>query len=375
MWFQTSRLIKVFSGLLTGMLMCTVVAAQGVNARVTPTPTPTDPNPIFDTTRVLTGITFSSPFINIGGSPQNIFVTPVPATASLANCVISSPTTALATYNPAYILGPTITVLPTATGVTQAVEHTFTCGAVSKTFVVKPSTYPAEIVLSGTALQAGSATAQSLTVTASPAGTVLPTCTITSTPALATVTVDATLATKIALIPSAEAITADTTQTVTCGSLSKTFTVKAKDIANLSIVADGPITDQSIVASVTVAPSDKGKRGFVFVLLVWNFNPVMLLGNADGSLAGFSLPAFELTPADLQLDGIPKGTINPFALGNFPAFYEGVLNSHTLTLSRGDKSPFKGNLLAIGYGVGADRKTAFQNMMANANVCYCHTFK
>jgi len=71
------------------------------------------------------------------------------------------------------------------------VQHTFTCGTVSTTFVVKPANYPADIVLSGTELQVGSTTAQRLTVTASPSGTVLPTCTITSTPALATVTVDA----------------------------------------------------------------------------------------------------------------------------------------------------------------------------------------
>ncbi len=364
MRFQTIRPFTTSMGLLTGMLMCTGVAAQGVAP--TPPPPPLIGEPIVTTAFPLTDVTFSSPFINIGGSPQNIFVTPVPATASLANCAITSPTTALATYDPAYLLGPTITVSPTATGTTQAVQHTFTCGAVSKTFVVKPPTYPAEIVLSGAELQVGSTTAQSLTVTASPAGTVLPACTISSTPALSTVTVDASLGTKIALTPSADAITADTTQTVTCGSLSKTFTVKAKDIANLSIVADGPITNQSIVASVTVAPSDRGKRGFVFAVVFFNLVPVMLSEGGAGAPFSLSQPVFDRFPGD--------GSINFFAV-NPPAFFEGALNSHTITLPTANFEFFRGSLMAIGYGVGTDRAAAFRHMMANANICYCHTFK
>lgn len=368
---QTTKLISTSLGLLAGTLMCTGVAAQVITTPVPPMPGPTIPGPpIVTVAYPLTDVTFSSPFINIGGSPQNIFVTPVPATASLANCTITSPTTALATYNPTFILGPTITALPTATGTTQAVVHTFTCGSVSKTFVVKPPTYPAEIVLSGTELQVGSATPQSLSVTASPAGTVLPTCTISSTPALSTVTVDATLGTRIALTPSAGAITADTTQTVTCGSLSKTFTVKAKDIANLSIVADGPLTDRSIVASVTVAPADRGKRGFVFAAMFFNLVPVMFIEGNDRVPFGLIQPVFEEQPGNTG-DGGKLDFLNV----NPPAFFEGALNSHTITIPKANCEFFKGSLLAIGYGVGTDRKAAFRHMMANANICYCHTFK
>lgn len=210
MLFQKIRMIASSLGLLAGMLMCSGVAAQGAGSQS------------------LTDVTLSLPFVNIGGNPEfnYIYVTPVPASASVANCSITAPATPLAIFNPTFIFGPVITASPAATGTTQAVQHTLTCGAVSKVFVVKPPTYPAEIVLSGTELQVGSTTTQSLTVTASPAGTVLPTCSITSTPALSTVTNDATSGTKITLTPSADVAAADTPQTVTCGSLSKTFTVK-----------------------------------------------------------------------------------------------------------------------------------------------------
>ncbi len=223
MRFQSIKLIVAYFWLLASVLMCAGAAAQSVS-----------PPP-------LTDVTFSSPFINIGGSPQNIFVTPVPATASVANCAITSPTTALATYNPTYLLGPTITVSSRATGTTQAVQHTFTCGAVSKTFVVKPPTYPADIVLIGTQLQVGSTTNQNLIVSPAPVDTVLPACTITSTPALATVTVDAAGGTKIALTTAANAITADTAQTVTCGSLSKTFIVKPPQPNLLTLTGSGAL--------------------------------------------------------------------------------------------------------------------------------------
>lgn len=246
MRFQKTRLITTFLGLLAGMWMCAGVAAQSS------APTP------------LTGITFLGGIstINIGGSPSNITPIAVPATASLANCAITSPARPLATYDPNYLkfLGPTITISPLATGVTQAVQHTFTCGSVSVNFVVKPPTYPADILLSGTELAVGSATSQSLTVTPSPADTVLPTCQITSTPALATVTMDASGEAKITLTPSADAITADATQTVTCGSLSKTFTVKAKAfVPPTDLTFSSPFiniggTPQSIV--VTPVPAD-----------------------------------------------------------------------------------------------------------------------
>jgi hypothetical protein len=209
MRFPKLRTITTYLGVLAGLLMCAGVAAQG-----------TSPKP-------LTGVTFSSPFINIGGSPQNIFVTPVPSDASLSDCAVTSPASPLATYNPTGFFGPMITVSAVAAGTMQAVQHTFNCGLIFKTFVVKPPTYPADILLSGSELKVGETT-QNLTVTPSPSDTVLPTCSITGTPVLSTVTVDRSLGTVIALTPSADAITADTRQTVTCGSLSKTFTVKAK---------------------------------------------------------------------------------------------------------------------------------------------------
>lgn len=278
MRFQKSRLITTALGLLTGMLMCAGVAAQV-----------TGPSP-------LTDIAFSSPFINIGGSPQNIFVTPVPASASVASCAITSPTTPLATYNTAYfVFGPTISVSSAATGTTHAVQHTLTCGAVSKTFVVKPPTYPAEIVLSGTQLQVGSTTTQSLTVAPSPSDTVLPTCAITSTPALATVTVDARLGTQIALIPSADAITADATQTVTCGSLSSTFTVKAKEIDTslppklLTLTGSGALQSGArTTLTATARYADNRERT---VNPVWSSsNPVVASVSATGVVTAGVVP-------------------------------------------------------------------------------------
>jgi len=325
------------------MLLCSTVAAQTAGTTSTTITPPT-----------LTDVTFSSPFVNIGGSPQNIFVTAVPAGASVANCAITTPSTALATYNPTYLLGPTITVSPAATGTTQAVEHTFTCGAVSKTFVVKPPTCPAEILLSGTELQVGSTTTQNLFVTVSPAGTVLPACTISSTPALATVTVDPLLGTRVALTPSADAITTNATQTVTCGSLSKTFTVKPKvvTVPVINVTASGPITNQTISGSLTVPTADQGKQGSVFIVIV--FNGTVFLVDANGGFTPYN----------------PSTTV--------PPAFTGALGTHSLNVVRTalDLTSARGADIYIGYGLGgplSPTNTAWNAMLTHGTYKKAYT--
>jgi hypothetical protein len=211
-----NKMRKVLKSILA-MAGWGVLSCSGALAQTTPPPTLTDVS--------FLGGTF---YMNVGGSPRNIFPQPVPSGASLKDCSITSPSPPLATYDSAGILGPTITVSAAATGTTQAVQHTFTCGSVSKFFVVKPPTYPADIELSGAELKVGDATNPTLSVKPFPTDTVLPTCSITGNPLVSTVTVDRTLGTIITLLPSADAITTDAKQTVMCGSLSKTFNVKAK---------------------------------------------------------------------------------------------------------------------------------------------------
>lgn len=303
----------------------------------------TGPGPLSD-------VVFSSSFANIGGSPQNIFVTAVPSGASLANCSITSPVIPLATYNPAGFFGPTITISAAATGTTQAVQHTFTCGSVSRFFVVKPPTYPADIELSGAELKVGDATNPTLSVKAFPTDTVLPTCSITGNPLVSTVSVGGT----ISLLPSADALEADAKQTVTCGSLSKTFNVKAKllipptdlklsgsfiniggspnNIFVTPVPADASLSNCSITSSATPLAtfSTTGLLGPTITLAgntTATAEPVQHLLSCgtlrrafvvkpasypeDINLSGTELKAGSTTPQSLTVTPLPAGTVLP----------------------------------------------------------------
>lgn len=326
---------------MRGALWCMAAVAALLNG-------PVHAQTITDGPPPLTGLTFSSPFINVGGSPQNIFVTPQPSGASLANCVVSGPAELLARYNPQGFFGPTISVASGATGVTQAVAHTLTCGTVAKSFVVKPPTYPAEITLSRSELVAGSADKTSLTVSHSPADTVLPTCSVSGDTVLATVAGNT-----VTLTSAAAAITSAVRQTISCGSLSQTFTVAPSTLLKpvFAATAGGPLTARTLSATLTPATADVGKAGAVYVAAI--ISGVVFFMDSNGSWS-------------------------PYTGASPPAAATGPIKATPLVIlpTATDVTALTGGQIVIGYGLGtAPASDPFNNMLNNARYDVVHTFK
>lgn len=177
-------------------------------------------NPSEDATHVcgnaptLTGITPSTTQLTYGSS-QTATLSPVPSSASLGSCSFS-PATA-----PLSIAGSTVSLTSATTAPSADIPVTITCSGKTTSITVKASTQEplTSITLSASQLTYGST--QTSTITASPSGASLGTCSF--SPATAPLAISNST---ISLVSSSSPPTSDTSVTISCSGKTQTLTVK-----------------------------------------------------------------------------------------------------------------------------------------------------
>lgn len=160
------------------------------------------------------------------GSGLTSTLTPSPSNASLGTCTFSPASAPIA------ISGSTISLTSATTAPSADIPVTITCNGKTATLTVKASTQVslASISLSATQLTYG--TTQTATITASPSGASLGTCSFSPTTAPLSISNST-----ISLVSSSSPPTSDTTVTISCSGKTQTLTVKPAAQESLTSIA------------------------------------------------------------------------------------------------------------------------------------------
>ena len=207
-------------------------------------------NPSEDATHVcgtaptLTGVTPSATEFTYG-SGQTITLSPVPSSASLGSCSFT-PSTA-----PLSISGSTVSLTSAVTAPSADIPVTITCSGKTTSITIKAST---QVPLSSISLSAAQLTygsTQTATITASPSGASLGTCSFSPTTAPLAIS-----GSTISLVSSSSPPTSDTSVTISCSGKTQTLTVKpAVQEALASIALSGQELTFGSSQTLTITPS------------------------------------------------------------------------------------------------------------------------